>query len=200
MTLIKSLIVLVLVAALAAVATFWLIKLTTTQPVAEGDGVLRTEQEFRDELASLRMDRGRVEKGIKRLEAKKQETMDFLVNEKGIKSSDDITDDTDVRFALRELKSWKSEIANLESDLPKYDDAISSIQAMLSELERQRIHDDVALTEDQYIKLRKVVVDLRERLEMDKADPLEDEELYNMFDEEVGAEDKPAGEPVGEGS
>lgn len=191
----KSLFVLVLVAAAAACITFLALggtlgwrggEETVETPAGE---VLKTEQDFRDRLAALRIDRDKLVRGIQRLENKKQETMDFLVNEKGIQSSEDITDDSDVRYALRQLKGWKDEIEARQADLPKYDEAINSLEAMLAEIERKRIQEEVALSEEDYIELRKIVVDLNERLGMDEADPLEEEELYDMFDEEVSSID-----------
>ena len=150
----------------------------------DGNKSLTTEQDFRDKITELRMQREKVNRGIKRLEMLKAETLQHL-KDKGINSSADITDDVDVRYALRNLKGWKTEIDKLKEDVGNYDEAIKSIDVMLDEIERKRIDEDVALSEDEYIELRKIVKDLNERLGMDKQDVLEEEELSQLLDEEL---------------
>jgi len=187
----KSFFTMLLVALLVAGITYFVVKGTDQGPRPNEDKVLTTESDFRDRIAELRMQKDKHARSIKRLEVKKKETLDFLLNEKGIKSSKDIKDDADtsIKYALRQLKGWKSEIDKLQSDLPKYDEAIDSIKAMLAEIERRRISDEVALTEEDYVALRKIVVDLNERLEIDKSDPFEDQELAEMLDAEILASD-----------
>lgn len=154
------------------------------QKLGDQNKILTTEQDFRDKITELRIQREKVERGIKRLELRKTETLQYL-KDKGIRSSADVTDDTDVMYALRNLKGWKVEIEKLQEDTKNYDEAISSIEVMLDEIERKRINKEVALTEDEYLEMRKIVKDLNERLGLDVNDVLAEEELSRILDEEL---------------
>ncbi len=147
-------------------------------------GILTTERDFRDKITELRIQREKVTRRVKLLELRKSETLQYL-KDKGIQSSADITDDKDVAYALRNLKGWKTDIDKLNADVANYDEAINSIEIMLDEIERERINQEVALSDEQYIQLRKIVKDLNERLGMDKNDVLEDDELNKLLDEEL---------------
>ena len=147
--------------------------------------ILQTEKDFRDKVTELRIHREKVTRGIKQLNLHKAETLEYL-KEKGIKSSADVNrDDKDVLYALRNLKGWKAQIEKLESDVGNYDEAISSIEAMLNELERKRIDSEVALSEEDYFELSKIVKDLNERLGVEDTNILEDDELDQLLDAEL---------------
>jgi|GEM_PF-2347158 len=164
-----------------------------TKPQAKADRPLSSEQEFRDKLAELKMQREKSERAIARLEQRKNETVEFLKS-KGVKSSADVAGDVNLKYAARELKGWSDEIEKLEKERQHYDEAISAIQAMLAELERKRINETIAMTEDEYIRLRKIVLDLNDRLEVDKQDVVADDELDALLKEELGnKEPAPAG-------
>ena len=187
----KSIVVGVLIAALGLIVLYAFVN-NLVQPRSEVIGqklgdenkILTTERDFRDKITELRIQREKVDRGIKRLELRKTETLKYL-KDKGIRSSADVTDDTDVTYALRNLKGWKVEIEKLQEDTKNYDEAISSIEVMLDELERKRINQEVALTEEEYLEMRKIVKDLNERLGLDKNDVLAEEELGRMLDEEL---------------
>lgn len=188
---IKSLLVVLLVAILGALVAYAFftgaIQSRTEAAKNKLDGethILTTERDFRDKVTELRIQREKVLRGIKRLELRKTETVQYL-KEKGIRSSADVTDDKDVVYALRNLKGWKVEIDKLTVDVADYDEAIRSIEVMLDEIERDRIDQEVALSEEEYFQLRKIVKDLNERLGMDKKDVLEDDELSKILDEEL---------------
>ncbi len=55
---------------------------------------------------------------------------------------------------------------------------------MLDKIERERINESVSLSEDEYLDLQKIIVDLNERLEVE-TDILEDEELGKLLDLEM---------------
>ena len=191
---IKSIVVGVLIAALGLIVLYAFVN-NLVQPRGEVIGqklgdenkILTTERDFRDKITELRIQREKVDRGIKRLELRKTETLKYL-KDKGIRSSADVTDDTDVTYALRNLKGWKVEIEKLQEDTKNYDEAISSIEVMLDELERKRINQEVALTEEEYLEMRKIVKDLNERLGLDKNDVLAEEELGRILDEELEKE------------
>ena len=83
------------------------------------------------------------------------------------------------------LKEAVGYIEKYNKEVGYYDEAISSIQAMLEKIERERIDDSISLSEDEYLDLQKVIVDLDERLNVDTT-LLEDEELGEMLDLEMG--------------
>jgi len=190
----KSIVVGVLIAALGLIVLYAFVN-NLVQPRGEVIGqklgdenkILTTERDFRDKITELRIQREKVDRGIRRLELRKTETLKYL-KDKGIRSSADVTDDTDVTYALRNLKGWKVEIEKLQEDTKNYDEAISSIEVMLDELERKRINQEVALTEEEYLEMRKIVKDLNERLGLDKNDVLAEEELGRILDEELEKE------------
>lgn len=157
------------------------------RPVVAGSSVgLKTESEFRNKVAELKRDREKLLNGIQRLELQKEKTLDYL-REKGVTSSAEISGDKDVLYALNNLKGWKTEIANLQSQVANYDEAINSIVIMLDKLERERINRDVGLSDEQLSELRQIVVDLDERLGVRGSDILADEELGRILDEEMKA-------------
>ena len=148
-------------------------------------GILKTESQFRDKLAELRMQRDKVNRGVKRLEKLKAETVDHL-RDKGINSGEDYlkSDDPDVKYAVVNLKGWVAQIDKIKKEVTYYDDAISSIEVMLDKIERERIDESVSLSEQEYLDLQKIIVDLNERLEVE-TDILEDEELGKLLDLEM---------------
>ena len=57
---------------------------------------------------------------------------------------------------------------------------------MLDKINRDRIGESVALSEEEYIELQKIVVDLNERLNVE-TDILEEDELRKLLDLEMTA-------------
>lgn len=186
-----SFITLILLAALCVVGYLWFIgELVPRARVANENlsgtsGILKTESQFRDKLAELRMQRDKVNRGVKRLENLKGETVEHL-KQKGIKSGSDYLNSTDpdVKYAVVNLKGWVAQIEKINKEVTYYDDAISSIEVMLDKIERERINESVSLSEDEYLDLQKIIVDLNERLEVE-TDILEDEELGKLLDLEM---------------
>jgi hypothetical protein len=158
-----------------------------TPPAAPADPnrLPRTEKEFRDRLAALRMDQDKVRRGIVRLESKKQETVDYL-KKSGVSSTADIRGKPDLEYAVRNLEGWNTEIARLRADVSKYDKAISGITTMLDEIERKRISDSVAVSDEDWIRMQSIVVDLDEKLGMDENDIFKDDELNAMLERDLG--------------
>ena len=149
-------------------------------------GLLKTEEEFRDKLAELKIRKDKVQRGIKRSEKLKSETVSKL-KEMGVSSGEDFKNSTnpDVKKKVLSLKEAAADIEKYNKEVSYYDDAITSIQAMLEKIERKRIDDSISLSEEEYLDLQKVIVDLDERLNVDTT-VLEDEELGNLLDLEMG--------------
>ena len=150
---------------------------------AEKDGLLKTEADFRDKVAELRRDKKRIENAIDRLSREKQKTIAFL-KEKGVTSSSKITDDSEIKYALSNLVAWKAEIQKYQGQVTRYDDAINSIMAMLDKLERDRINNDVGLTDDQRVELQAIVINLQDRLDIQEDNVLQRLEWAEALDEE----------------
>ena len=147
------------------------------------DGMLQTEADFREKVAELRRDKKRIENAIERASRKKRETVEFL-KEKGVTRSSKITDDSEIKYALKNLVSWKAEIKKYQDQVTKYDDTINSIMAMLEKLERDRLSDEVSLTDDQRVELKSIILDLEDRLDINDDDILQQMEWAEALDEE----------------
>ncbi len=187
----KSFLILIVLAGLGAIGYLWAAGQLQLRPrvVQENMGgkgeILKTEGQFRNKLAELKMQRDKVQRGIKRLEKLKAETVAEL-KQKGITSGADYLDskDKDVKYAVVNLKGWVVQIAKIQQEVTYYDDAIRSIEVMLDKIERERIDESVALSEDEYIEIQKIIVDLDERLNIE-TNILEDEELGKLLDLEM---------------
>jgi hypothetical protein len=158
---------------------------TTLKPVPPQKVTSRsTEKQFREKVAELRMEKNRVERAIAKLEQSRQESLEIL-RKKGVKSIGDVGSDDALKFVVRNFKADTDEIAKLQENLGSYDKAINSINAMLDEIERKQV-GSVALTEDQYLQLQEIVVDLNETLGVDKNDIFADEKLNDLLTTELG--------------
>ena len=153
-------------------------------------GFLENEQQFRDKLAELKMQRRLIDTRIQQTEKRKKKTLDHL-RSKGVRSSADITDDPDVKYALQNLRAYKAEIAGYQENLAQYDEAIAGIRSMLEAFERKSFQDEVKLTEESFTELRTIVADLNDQLGITDDDALlRDEELAELLDEEMEADQK----------
>jgi len=155
----------------------------------------RTEKEFRDQLTSLRMQKDKLLRAIQRLENDKQETVKYL-KEQGVKSTADVRGKADLEYKVRTLKGWNDQITLLQGDTTKYDRAIAAIETMLDEIERKRINDSVAVSDEDWVRMQSIVVDLNEQLDFRPDDILQDDELNQLLQKELGtgAENKPPAE------
>lgn len=155
--------------------------------VKNGSGELKTESDFRDKVAVLKRDRQKLLNAIERLKLNKSKTLQELTD-MGVTSSEKIDrENKKIVYALNSLKGWNKEIKTLGNQVANYDEAIQSIVAMLDKLERERINQAVGLSEEQLLDLRKIVVNLDEKLEINQNDILLDEEDGRMLDEEMEA-------------
>jgi len=187
-----SLITFVLFAALCLIGYLWYSGQLVSRAQVAGDTLvdagstlLKTEKQFRDKLVELKMQREKVQRGVVRLERLKADNIKHL-KEKGIGSGQDFikSSDPDVKNAVINLKEWVTQINKINQEIGYYDEAISSIKVMLDKIERERINESIALSEDEYLELQKVIVDLNERLNVDTTF-LEDEELGKLLDLEM---------------
>ena len=188
----SSLVSIILLGALCAVGYLWYTGQlgprvdVAAENLKNKSGLLKTEEEFRDKLAELKIRKDKVQRGIKRSEKLKSETVTKL-KELGVSSGEDFKNSTnpDVKKKVLSLKEAVADIEKYNKEVSYYDDAITSIQAMLEKIERKRIDDSISLSEEEYLDLQKVIVDLDERLNVDTT-VLEDEELSNLLDLEMG--------------
>ncbi len=183
----KSIIALLLVALLTGGVVYFVMSRDGGETSATAEGfpkLLKTEKDFRDKVAELKRDRQKLLVAIQQLDKQKSEALQFL-KDKGVTSSADITADKEITYALNNLASAKTEVSKLTAQADEYNETILSIVAMLDKLKRDQINDKVALSDEQLIDLRRIVVDLDDRLNINEKDILQAEERARILDEEL---------------
>lgn len=149
-------------------------------------GFLKTESEFRFKLAELRMDQEKVVRRKNLLMSRKKETVELLKS-KGINAESDLSD-KDVKYAARNLKRTVAEMKKMDVTVAKYEKAIVAIEAMLNEMERDRIAAEVAISDEKAEELGIMILDLDERLADGEDDIFEDDELREILGMELGSD------------
>lgn len=147
-------------------------------------GFLKTEGEFRRKLAELRIEQDKVGRRKILMEERKAETVAYL-KEKGITSTSNL-DDKDVKYAVKNLKQTVSDIKGLDKIVERYEEGIVAIEAMLKQIEQERISAEVALSDEQAEELNIMIRDLDEKLGGGELDLLEDDKLRELLDLELG--------------
>ena len=126
------------------------------------------------------------------LEDGKNKTVAYL-KENGITSTSDITD-KEVKLKVNSLKRDVADIKKLKDSVAEYDKAIYSIESMLEEIARNRITEEVAISDDKALEMDKIIIHLDEKLGVDEEiDILEEEELRDLLESELG-ESEPSNE------
>ena len=151
--------------------------------VEEEGEFLKTEEQFRDKLAELRIDREKLERRKKLMEERKAETVSFL-KEKGITSESDLSD-KDVKYAVNNLKVALIDIKEVDKNVEKYSSAIAAVEAMLKKMEQQAIADEVAVSDEKKIEMSAMIKELDDKLIGDEMDILEEEKLRQLLDNEL---------------
>lgn len=149
----------------------------------ENEGFLKTEAEFRRKLAELRMDREKLINRKKLMVERKGETVDFL-KDKGITATSDL-EDSDVKYAVNNLKRAVADIKEVEKNVAKYNDSITAVEAMLVKLEQERIANEVAVSDETKIELSVMLKNLDDQLVGEELDIFEEEELRDLLGEEL---------------
>jgi hypothetical protein len=155
---------------------------------SQPEGTLTTEADFRDKLSEIRMNKDKLERAIRRLENFRTENIKYL-KDQGISKVADAKGNPNAEMALRNLKGWTESIQDLSGQLSKYDSAISRIDGMLKQLERERINESAGLTEEQEIEMRAIVMDLDDRMGINQNDILQDTELDELLNQELKKSD-----------
>jgi predicted component of type VI protein secretion system len=133
-----------------------------------------------------------VRRRIALLEDGKNKTVAYL-KENGITSTSDITD-KEVKLKVNSLKRDVADIKKLKDSVAEYDKAIYSIESMLEEIARNRITEEVAISDDKALEMDKIIIHLDEKLGVDEEiDILEEEELRDLLESELG-ESEPSNE------
>ncbi len=149
-------------------------------------GFLKTPAEMRRKLAQLRLDQEKVRRRRKLTQGRKQEVVDLL-KKKGVDSNADLSDD-DLKYEVRSLKRYVEDIREMDSIIVKYDKPIAAIEAMLKLAEQERIADEVAISDEKAAELGKMIIDLDEKLGVDEApDLFEEDELRSLLSDELGS-------------
>ena len=143
-------------------------------------GTLTTEEDFRDKLAEIKMNKDKLQRSIAKFEESRDKNLQFL-KDQGVSKVADAKGNPSAEIALANLKAWTGNIKSLSDQFVKYDSAISRIEGMLEKLERERLNESVSLTEEQEIELRAIVMDLDDRLDIGSNDVLKDAEMDAML-------------------
>ncbi len=146
-------------------------------------GFLKTEAEFRAKLAELRMDQNKMERR-KQLMIENKEKIVSELKDKGITSSSDISD-KDVRFKISNLKKAVKGIKDVDGSIARYQEGIEAIEAMLTNLEQERLSKEVEISEEKAKEISIMLLDLEDKL-IDEENILEEQELREMLGLELG--------------
>ena len=156
---------------------------------ADGDGpkpgLLKSESQLRNKLAELRIEQDKVVRRVKLLEEQKNESVQFL-KDQGVKSSADLTDDKQIRYAVNNLKRTMADIESVSGIADEYQEGINSIEAMLKDVERNRITKEIALTDEKAMEIDKIIIDLDEKLGVnDVGNVLDDDRINEILNAEL---------------
>jgi len=141
------------------------------QTKANEGGLLQTEEQFREKLAELRINRQKLLNRKKLMEERKAETVAFL-KDKGISSESDLSD-KEVRYAINNLKLAVADLKVVETSAKKYTDTIASVEAMLTNIEQRALADDVAISDDEKIEMSALILHVDDELLGDEPDIFE---------------------------
>jgi len=183
----KNLATVLLACLLTAGLVYFVVERPDKLAVDNGPKPLKTEADFRDKIAEIRMNKEKLEQGIAKLEDRKLENIKFL-KEKGIRSVANTEGDPAAEMAIRDLKGWTESIKDLRGQLDIFDSTISRLDGMLTKIERDMINDSVTLTEEQEVEMLAIIKGLNEKLKINEDDPLADAELDTLLRDELGTE------------
>ena len=160
------------------------IQFVRNDPASGGSNAfLKTEEEFRNKLAELRIEQDKMKRRKSLMEQRKNEIVDEL-KEKGINSSSDISD-KDILYKINNLQTAVADIGDVEKNISRYQEGINAIEAMLTKLEQERISNEVAISEEKAKELSMMLIDLDEKLIKDN-NILEEEALRELLGSELG--------------
>jgi len=147
-------------------------------------GFLKTEQEFKDKLAQLRLEREKVVRRKKLLDDRKAETVELLKS-KGFTAESDL-DNEDTKYAVRDLNRYVADMQSMDETIKKYDKPIAAIEAMLKRIEQDQIAAEVAISSEKAEELGIMLLDLDERLGVKETDMFEEQAIRKILSSELG--------------
>ena len=162
------------------------LKLFDRETSSEGDPgmeVLKTEEDFKNKLAALRMDREKLSQRKKLMEERKQETVKFL-KDKGVTATSDLSD-KDVKYAISNLKQYITDLKDVDKNVSRYTNAINAVEAMLTKIKQQSIADEVNISDEKKIELSAMIKGLEDKLIGDEPDFIEEEKLRKLLGDEL---------------
>ena len=145
--------------------------------------VLKTEEDFKNKLAALRMDREKLSQRKKLMEERKQETVQFL-KDKGVTATSDLSD-KDVKYAISNLKQYITDLKDVDKNVSRYTNAINAVEAMLTKIKQQSIADEVNISDEKKIELSAMIKGLEDKLIGDEPDFIEEEKLRKLLGDEL---------------
>ena len=163
------------------------LKLFDRDKPANVDGdmeILKTEKDFRNKLAVLRLDREKLSRRKKLMEERKAETVQFL-KDKGVTSESDLGD-SDVKYAISNLKQFVSDLEEVDKNVDRYTNTITADEAMLKKLEQEAISNEIAISDEEQIRMSALIKELDDKILGEEKDIFEEAKLRELLGDELG--------------
>jgi len=157
-------------------------------PVKTNDnaGFYKTPKEFKDALARLKIKRDGIQQTVAHLDNRKAEIVQRL-KELGVESSADYKKSEETQLNAKLLQSLVAQISRLKSDIERYDQAIIRVEAKLKDIEIAELTKGAGLSDEQFIELSRTIHDLDEQMGLEGGNLLDEIELQEVLDKELGA-------------
>ena len=146
--------------------------------------ILKTEKDFKNKLAVLRLDREKLLRRKKLMQERKAETVQFL-KDKGITSASDLGD-SEVKYAVSSLKQFVADLKEVDKNVDRYTSTITAVEAMLKKLEQEAISSEVAISDEEKIRMSALIKELDDKIHGDEDDIFEDAKLRELLGDELG--------------
>ena len=146
--------------------------------------ILKNEKDFRNKLAVLRLDREKLSRRKKLMEERKAETVQFL-KDKGVTSESDLGD-SDVKYAISNLKQFVSDLEEVDKNVDRYTNTITAVEAMLKKLEQEAISNEIAISDEEQIRMSALIKELDDKILGEEKDIFEEAKLRELLGDELG--------------
>ena len=146
--------------------------------------ILKTEKDFKNKLAVLRLDREKLLRRKKLMQERKAETVQFL-KDKGITSASDLGD-SEVKYAVSSLKQFVADLKEVDKNVDRYTNTITAVEAMLKKLEQEAISNEIAISDEEQIRMSALIKELDDKILGEEKDIFEEAKLRELLGDELG--------------
>ena len=152
-------------------------------------GFYKSAKEFKDALARLKIKRDGIQQTVDHLDNRKAEIVKRL-KELGVESSADYKKSEETQLNAKLLQSLIAQTSRLKSDIERYDQAIIRVEAKLKDIEIAELTKGAGLSDQQFIELSRTIHDLDEQMGLEGGNLLDELELQEVLDKELGVSGK----------